>query len=95
MVELSTSISFNSWNFSLSISFLADFDHRKQAPRVRSYIIFNIPEIKKGLENKNESLSAYQRYPAMGNANATPTDLAMLVIPLAALLYSAETTIDT
>lgn len=62
---------------------------------MRSYIIFNIPEIKKGLENKNESLSAYQRYPAMGNANATPTDLAMLVIPLAALLYSAETTIDT
>lgn len=51
--------------------------------------------MRNGLENKNDSLSASHRYPAMGNAKATPTDLAMLVIPFAALLYSAETTIDT
>lgn len=51
--------------------------------------------MRNGKEKLNVLGSDYQSKPAMGKAKATPIDLTILVIPLAALLSSDDTTIET
>jgi hypothetical protein len=54
-----------------------------------------VPEIKKGNENSNESVSIFMKYPFRPKLKHKPTERAMFVNPFAADLSPLETNMET